>query len=65
MTTTATDSRPLLSSRAAAARLGISVWTLYRLVDGGRLAAVRLTETGPLRFQPEAIENLIREAMTQ
>lgn len=44
--------RPLLTAREVAARLHVSTDTVYRLAAAGKLASVRLSEDGPIRFDP-------------
>lgn len=46
--------RPLLSLRQTARWLGVSPWTVRRLVDRGELEMIVIG--GQLRFAPEAIE---------
>lgn len=36
------ETRRLISAGAAAAQLGVSIWTVRRLIDAGELPAVRL-----------------------
>lgn len=50
---------PLLSARETARRLGVHVDTVYRLRAAGRLPAVRLHPSGPLRFEPEQVAALV------
>jgi excisionase family DNA binding protein len=50
----------LLSLEEAAQRLGVSVWTVYRLTGRGRLASVRL---GRRRLvSPQDLEDFIHAA---
>ena len=48
----------LLSVHEAAAPLGVSFWTVYRLARGGRMVSVRLGRR--TLFAEEDIEELIR-----
>jgi excisionase family DNA binding protein len=57
--TTAADPQPLLRANEVARRLNVCVETVYRLSAAGRLPAIRLKPTGPLRFEPAAVEALI------
>jgi len=50
----------LLSTGQAARRLGISVRTLYRWEEAGRLKAVMRLPTGPRRFSSREIDALAR-----
>jgi excisionase family DNA binding protein len=54
-----TERQPLLTARETAARLSVSVATLYRISKRGLLPAVRLHPAGPLRFRPEDVDALI------
>jgi excisionase family DNA binding protein len=53
------DGRRLIPAREAAAMLGVSVDTVRRAVQDGRLPAVRLRERGWLRFRQSDLEELI------
>ena len=50
----------MLSTGQAASRLGISVRTLYRWEEAGRLKAVMRLPTGPRRFSAREIDALAR-----
>lgn len=53
----------LLSVPEVAERLGLSLWTVYRMARSGRLASIRL---GRRRLFAEAdLEQLIRETRTR
>ena len=52
----------LLRVDEVAERLGVSRVTVYRRVWDGSLPALRVGEAGPLRFEPEAVERLLRPA---
>jgi excisionase family DNA binding protein len=54
-----TDESKLIPARQAAAMLGVSVDTVRRAVQDGRLPAVRLRERGWLRFRRADLEELI------
>lgn len=58
-TSTVAHPAPLLSARETAHRLGVSVASVYRLRAAGRLPAVRLHPSGPLRFEPEQVAALV------
>ncbi len=58
-TSTEPQPAPLLSVRETARRLAVSVDTIYRLRAAGKLPAVRLHPSGPLRFEPEVVDALI------
>jgi excisionase family DNA binding protein len=52
----------LLGAKAAAERLGLSVWTVYAWARAGRIPSVRL---GARRlFAPEDLEQLIASSRT-
>lgn len=52
----------LLTIDDVARALRCSRHTIYRRVDDGSLEALRVGETGPLRFRPEDVERLLRPA---
>ena len=54
----------LLSKAAVMARLGISDKTLRRLVKQGRLRAVKLGKTSPLKFRQLDVASLLESAIT-
>jgi excisionase family DNA binding protein len=56
------ETSELLTAEDVCRRLNISRPTLYRRVEDGSLRAFRLGATGPLRFEPEAVEALLRPA---
>jgi excisionase family DNA binding protein len=56
--------RKLLNVREAAAALGISPDSVYRLVADGRIAPVRLGPRAALRFKPSDLDELIEECRT-
>ncbi len=58
-----TQAPALLTPAQVASRLGVSRVTIYRRVWDGSLPALRVGETGPLRFEPEAVERLLRPAL--
>ncbi len=58
-----TQAPALLTPAQVANRLGVSRVTIYRRVWDGSLPALRVGETGPLRFEPEAVERLLRPAL--
>jgi len=49
--TLAAEFRALLNRRASAAYLGVSVWTVDRLVRAGHLKPLQLTRGGKLMFR--------------
>ncbi len=51
----------LLDTKAAAARLGVSVWYLYDLARAGVVPCVRLTPKGRLRFREADLAALLGE----
>jgi excisionase family DNA binding protein len=53
-----TDRPKLIGAREAAAMLGVSVDTIRRAVQEGRLPAVRLRHRGWLKFNVDEIERL-------
>ena len=55
----------LLTARECADHLGVSIWTVRRLVAVGRLRAVRLTTTAPLRFDPSDVLAAIEAGRTR
>jgi excisionase family DNA binding protein len=57
-----TGETPLLTADDVCRRLNVSRPTLYRRVADGSLRAFRVGEAGPLRFEPEAVEALLRPA---
>jgi excisionase family DNA binding protein len=52
----------LLSVVDVARRLRVSRHTIYRRVEDGSLPAFRVGESGPLRFEPSAVDALLRPA---
>ena len=50
----------LLTVPEVARALRCSPASVYRRVSDGQLEARRVGETGPLRFEPEAVERLLR-----
>jgi excisionase family DNA binding protein len=48
-----------MTTTAVAAYLGVSIWTVYRLVEQGVLQPVRLSPRGRLRFRAEDVERLL------
>ena len=50
----------LLTVGEVARLLRQSPASVYRRVSDGQLEARRVGETGPLRFEPEAVERLLR-----
>ena len=50
----------LLTVAEVARVLRCSATSVYRRVWDGQLEARRVGETGPLRFEPEAVERLLR-----
>jgi excisionase family DNA binding protein len=52
----------LLSVADVARRLRVSRHTIYRRVASGDLPAFRVGESGPLRFEASAVEQLLRPA---
>lgn len=59
---TAPERTPLLTSREAAAALGVSRDTLMRLVGEGRLFPVRLRPGGAFRFRPSDLDALVERS---
>ncbi|MEO5576785.1 MAG: helix-turn-helix domain-containing protein [Gaiellaceae bacterium] len=59
-----TQTPALLTPAQVANRLGVSRVTVYRRVWDGSLPAFRVGETGPLRFEADAVERLLRPALT-
>lgn len=57
-TATATDR--FLTVREAAAELRLTPDSVYRLIQQGRLRAFRVGDSGPLRIEPAAIEELLQ-----
>jgi excisionase family DNA binding protein len=57
-----TAERPLLTTEEVARRLRVSTRTVYRLTASGRLAPVRLSESGPLRFSADDVDELIERS---
>ena len=58
-------STPLLTINEAAARLGLSRRSLYRLIETDQIAYVRgLSPAAPVRLRPEDIEAFIAERTT-
>ena len=58
--TAATSTLPrLLTSREAAALLGVTLWTIRDWVAAGKLRAVRVGRHGRLRFRREDLDRLI------
>ncbi len=55
--------RPLLKPREVAEWLGISLHTLYKWVESGKLPAVKVGGYC-LRFDPEKIEKLVEKWRT-
>ncbi len=49
-----------LSVRDVAAQLGVSIWTVYRLVDAGVLPAVQWPRRGHLRIRPQDVRALLQ-----
>lgn len=49
-----------LTATEAAAALGVSYWTLRRLVDDGALRAIQYRRGGHLRFRREDVERLLK-----
>ena len=54
----------LLTVTEVARLLRQSRSSVYRHTRTGTLPALRVGETGPLRFEPEAVERLLRPART-
>lgn len=52
----------LLSKAAVMTRLGVSDKTLRRLVKQGRLVAVKLGKTSPLKFRQLDVARLVESA---
>ena len=61
MPASAANAEALLRTNEVARRLSVSVETVYRLAQSGRLSAIRLKPTGPLRFRHEDVEALIEQ----
>nr|MBA2460911.1 helix-turn-helix domain-containing protein [Actinomycetota bacterium] len=59
MPATADTSQQLLTARDVADPLRVGIDTIYRLTARGALPAVRWSATGPLRFRPEDVEQLL------
>ena len=55
-----TIERKLLTSREAADRLGVSVFTVRILAKSGDLPAIRFGERGLLRFRVDDVEALLQ-----
>jgi excisionase family DNA binding protein len=55
-----TATAELLTVNEAAAKLRLTPDTVYRLIQRGRLRAFRVGESGPLRIEPEAIDELLQ-----
>lgn len=53
--------RPLIGTGAAARKLGVTVKTIHRWVEGGKLAAAVTTADRVRLFAPGEIERLRRE----
>ncbi len=53
----------LLTPAQVATRLGVSRVTVYRRVWDGSLPAFRVGDTGPLRVEADAVEQLLRPAL--
>lgn len=52
----------LLTAREVAAELRVTPDTVYRLIQSGRLKAVRIGERGPVRVPESALADLLRPA---
>jgi excisionase family DNA binding protein len=59
MVTTATEARPFLSPAEAAATLGVSRYTVYRLIRSGQLPSVRVG--GQLRIPKRVLAQRLAE----
>jgi predicted DNA-binding transcriptional regulator AlpA len=60
--TTQAQPRQLMSAKQVQARLAISRFALYRLVEKGRLSTVKLTGPNASHFFADEVEALVREA---
>ena len=49
----------LLTVPQAADKLSVSRWTVYRLIDSGALAAIRVG--GSIRIEPSSLRELMRK----
>src|SRR3954453_13406114 len=59
-----TESVPkLLTTREAAERLSVSVFTVRNLAEFGALPVVRFTPTSRMRFRPEDVERLLESRL--
>ncbi len=54
-----------LTTREAAARLGVSASTLRRLVERGLLVPIRLTETSRFKFRSSDCDELIARSQAR
>jgi excisionase family DNA binding protein len=52
-----TDEVVLLSVKQVAAKLNVSIWTVYTLVENGSLRATRLNRN--IRIRPEWVEEYV------
>lgn len=57
---TATETDRLLTVREAAGELRLTPDSVYRLIQQGRLRALRVGDNGPLRIEPAAIDELLQ-----
>lgn len=55
----------LLTAAEAAKHLRVSVRTIRRLVDGGRLVPIRLAEQGPMKFDVRDLATLIERSRAE
>jgi excisionase family DNA binding protein len=51
--------KKLLTTREAAKRLSVSVFTVRNLAEFGALPVMRFTPTSRMRFRPEDVERLM------
>jgi excisionase family DNA binding protein len=59
------DTAPLRSVAEVAHDLHVSKVTVYRAIERGELAAVRLGVSGPLRIPESAVERFLRPTVEE